>query len=151
MKKLWLVFIVLCFMVTKPSFQAHALTFNHLPTKQTSKQWSVEVGKAELDKTSVRPKKGVYDLYSFKVKNIGKNVDSVTVQAFRDEPNTKTKFALFEENKQSVMIEKKGKDFVFAVFPLSVKATELEIVVTWQENGIKRDLKETFLFKENVH
>ena len=116
MKKLWLVLIVLCFMVTKPSFQAHALTFNHLPTKQTSKQWSVEVGKAELDKTSVRPKKGVYELYSFKVKNIEKNVDSVTVQAFRDEPNSKTKFALFEENKQSVMIEKKGRILFLLVF-----------------------------------
>ncbi|MCM3115717.1 hypothetical protein M3610_10495 [Neobacillus sp. MER 74] len=76
-------------------------------------------------------------------------MDSVTVQAFRDEPNSKTKFALFEKNKQSVMIEKKGQDFVFAVFPLSVKASQLEIVVSWQENGIKRDLKETFVFKEN--
>jgi hypothetical protein len=70
---------------------------------------------------------------------------------FRDEPNSKTKFALFEENKLSVRIEKKGQDFVFAVFPLSVRTTELEIVVTWQENGIKRDMKETFVFKEKVH
>lgn len=102
----------------------------------------------QLDKTSFRPKKGVYDTYSFKVKNIGKKVDSVTVQAFRDEPNSKTKFALFSENKQSVRIEQKGQEFVFAVFPLAVKAKELEIVVTWKENGIKRDLKETFVFTQ---
>jgi hypothetical protein len=146
-KKLMSIFTAVGFLMISSSIETHALSFDHLPKTQTSKQWLVDVGEAELDKTSLRPKKGVYNLYSFKVKNIGKNVDFVTVQAFRDEPNTNTKFALFSENKHSVRIEKKGQDFVFAVFPLSVKARELDIVVTWQENGIKRDLKETFVFK----
>jgi hypothetical protein len=129
-----------------PTYQAQALSFEQLPKNQESKQWSVQVGEAELDKTTVRPKKGVYDLYSFKVKNIGKNVDSITVQAFRNVQNSKTKFALFSEKIPSVRIEKYGQEFVLAVFPLSVKATELEIIVTWQEDGVKRDMNESFVF-----
>lgn len=148
MNKWFISFAFLCVLTIGPSFQVQALTFDYLPKNQPSKQWSVQVGEAELDKTTVRPKKGVYDLYSFKVKNIGKKVDSITVQAFRDEANSNTKFALFSENKQSVRIEQNGQEFVFAVFPLPVKATELEIVVTWQENGIKRDMKETFVFTQ---
>lgn len=148
MKEFIFAFTFLVFLTFGQSFQAYALTFDHLPKNQASKQWAVEVGEAELDKTSVRPNKGVYDTYSFKVKNIGKNVDSVTVQAFRNEPNSKTKYALFDENKQSVRIEQNGQEFVFAVFPLAVKATELELVVTWRENGIKRDQKETFVFTQ---
>jgi hypothetical protein len=149
MNRWFIILAFLCVLTMGSSLQTQALTFEHLPKNQTSKQWSVQVGEAELDKTSVRPKKGVYDTYSFKVKNIGKNVDFVTVQAFRDEPNSKTKFALFSENKQSVMIEKKGQEFVFAVFPLSVKANQLEIVITWNEKGIDRDLKETFVFTQS--
>jgi hypothetical protein len=75
-------------------------------------------------------------------------VGSITVQAFRDEPNSKTKFALFSEKIPPVRIEKNGQEFVFAVFPLSVKSTELEIIVTWQEVGVKRDMKESFVFKK---
>jgi hypothetical protein len=131
------------------SFQAHAVTFDHLPKSQTSKQWLVQVGEAKHDKDSVKPKKGVFDTYSFNVSNIGHDVDFVKVQAFRDKPNSKTKFALFSENKPtSALIEKKGQTFNFSVLPLSVKAKELEIVVIWKETGINRELKETFVFKQ---
>jgi hypothetical protein len=147
MNKLFIAFALLCVLtIIGPSFQAQALSFEQLPKNQESKQWTVHVGAAELDKTTVRPKKGVYDLYSFKVKNIGKNVGSITVQAFRDEPNSKTKFALFSEKIAPVRIEKNGQEIVFAVFPLSVKSTELEIIVTWQDDGVIRDMKESFVF-----
>ncbi|MEH7484291.1 hypothetical protein V7157_25110 [Neobacillus drentensis] len=130
------------------SFQAQALTFDHLPKNQTSKQWSVQVGKADHTQHSVKPKKGVYDTYSFKVKNIGMNVDSVTVQAFRNEPNSKTKFALVSGEASEVMLKQTSQEFKFSVFPLAVKATELEIVVTWKEKGVDRALRETFVFKQ---
>ncbi|MBD8591536.1 hypothetical protein IFT92_27870 [Peribacillus simplex] len=32
--------------IVAPTLEAKALTFNELPTKQTSKQWSVQVDKA---------------------------------------------------------------------------------------------------------
>jgi hypothetical protein len=35
--------------------------------------------------------------------------------------------------------------FVFAVFPLSVKSTELEITVTWQEEGVRRDKRIVYI------
>lgn len=93
MNKLFIIFALLCVLIIiGPSFQVHALSFEQLPKNQESEQWSVQVGAAELDKTTVRPQKDVYGLYSFKVKNIGKNVGSITVQTFRDEPNSKTKF-----------------------------------------------------------
>jgi hypothetical protein len=130
------------------SFEAQALTFDHLPKNQTSKQWSVQVGKADHTQHSVMPKRGVYDTYSFKVKNIGMNVDSVTVQAFRNESNSKTKFALVSGEASEVMLKQTGQEFKFSVFPLAVKATELEIVVTWKEKGVDRTLRETFVFKQ---
>ncbi|WML45459.1 hypothetical protein [Neobacillus sp. PS3-40] len=149
MNKLFTVLAFLCVLTIGQSFQAHALMFDHLPKSQTSKQWLVQIDKTKDDKDSVKPQKGVFDTYSFNVRNIGHNVDFVKVQAFRDAPNSKTKFALFSENKPtSVMIEKKGQNFNFSVFPLWVKAKELEIVVTWKEKGIDRELKETFLFKQ---
>lgn len=145
----WLgVFSFLCLLTMGTTYQAQALTFDHLPQIQASKQWSVQVGKAQPDRTSIKPRKGVYDTYSFKVKNIGTDVDFVKVQAFRDEPDSNTKFALFSENRHSMMIEKRGQEFVFSVFPLAVKAKELQIVVTWKEKGINRDLKETFIFTQ---
>lgn len=147
MNKLFAVLAFLSVVTIGQSFQAHALTFDHLPKNQTSKQWLVQVGEAKPDKDSVKPQKGVFDTYSFSVKNIGKNVDSVTVQAFRDEPTSQTKFALFS-NEISAKILQKGQDFNFSVFPLSVTAKELEIVVTWKEKGIDRELKQAFVFKQ---
>lgn len=147
MNKLFTVIAFLCVLTGGQSFQAHALTFDHLPKSQTSKQWLVQVGEAKPDTDSVKPQKGVLNTYSFYIKNISNTVDSVTVQAFRDEPNSQTKFALLG-NEISAGILQKGHDFNFSVFPLSVKANELEIVVTWKEKGIDRELKETFVFKK---
>ncbi|NRD80877.1 hypothetical protein HPT25_26470 [Bacillus sp. BRMEA1] len=140
--------VFLLILVIVPSFQAHALTFDKLPQIQKSKQWLVEVGKPEFHKNSIQPKKGVYDTYSFTVKNIGKNMDSVNVQAFRNEPNSKTKFALFTNSLHGKILQS-GQQLKFTAFPLAVKATELEITVTWKEKGIKRDSKETFVFTQN--
>jgi len=149
MNKLCTALLFLCVINLGQSYQAYALTFDHLPKSQSSNQWSVQVGKAKQDKDSIKPQNGVFDTYSFNVSNIGHDVDFVKVQAFRDEPNSKTKFALFSENNPtSVMIEKKGQEFNFSNFPLSIKAKELEIVVTWKEEGSDRELKESFLFKQ---
>lgn len=36
-----------------PSFETKALTFEQLPVKQASKQWEVQIGKAEAGKRNV--------------------------------------------------------------------------------------------------
>lgn len=148
MNKLFTALAFLCVLTGGQSFHTHALTFDHLPKSQASKQWSVQVGEAEHTQDSVKPKKGEYDTYSFNVKNIGKNVDSVTVQAFRNEPNSKTKYALVGGATEEVWLKQTGQEYKFSVIPLWVKATELEIVVTWKEKGINRAVRETFVFKQ---
>ncbi|HER2174515.1 TPA: hypothetical protein VJS59_001758, partial [Streptococcus pyogenes] len=81
---------------------------------------------------SVKPKKGVYDTYSFKVKNIGKDISEANIQAFGNDLNSKTKFGLFDILTDA-KVNQRGQEFTFANFPLSVTATELEIVINWKE------------------
>ncbi|MDQ7864048.1 hypothetical protein RCO48_32080 [Peribacillus frigoritolerans] len=43
--------------IVAPTLEAKALTFDKLPTKQTSKQWSVQVGEAEQGKGLAKARK----------------------------------------------------------------------------------------------
>ncbi|MCK1981987.1 MULTISPECIES: hypothetical protein [Peribacillus] len=60
--------------IIAPTLETKALTFDELPTKQTSKQWSVQVGEAEQGKGLAKPEKGKFHTYSLVVDNIGKDV-----------------------------------------------------------------------------
>ncbi|MDQ0220242.1 hypothetical protein ELQ35_15160 [Peribacillus cavernae] len=77
------------------TLDAKALTFDKLPTRQTTKQSSVQVGEAEHGKGLVKPKKGKFHTYSLEVDNIGEDVLSAEIHMFRNEPNSMTKFSLF--------------------------------------------------------
>lgn len=129
------------------SFPTKALTFDDLPTGLSSNQWSVTVEEAKTGKESIKSQKGVHNNYSFKVRNIGKEVNLATVQAFRNEPNTKTQYGLFDPI-TNAGVAKVGQEFNFNNFGLAEKATELKIVVTWKEKESNRELQEEFLFKE---
>ncbi|WP_285766949.1 hypothetical protein [Peribacillus sp. SI8-4] len=142
--------------------EAKALTFNELPTKQTSKQWSVQVGKAEKGNGLVRPEKGRFHTYSLEVDNIGKDILSAEIYMFRNEPNSTTKFALFgcpdekdcnkESFERAITLAKQlneGYPYKFSNFLLAEKASELEVVIVWTQKGSEgRPLKETFTFTE---
>lgn len=80
--------------IVTPSLETKALTFDELPTKQTSKQWSVQVDKADQGKGFVKPEKGKFHTYSLEVDNIGKDILSAEIYMFRNEPNSTTKFSL---------------------------------------------------------
>ncbi|MFF2288542.1 hypothetical protein [Peribacillus butanolivorans] len=147
--------------IVAPTLEAKALTFGELPTKQTSKQWSVQVGEAEQDKGLAKPEKGKFHTYSLKVDNLGKDVLSAEIHMFRNEPNSKTKFALFscppdhpcrelDTNEQAISLAKQlndGYPYKFSNFLLAEKATELEVEIVWTQKGSEgRPLKETFTF-----
>lgn len=131
--------------------EAEASDFKELPTKQTSEQWSVQVGEAKQGKDLAKPQKGKFETYSLEVENIGKDAESVEFHMFRNEPNSTTMYSLFscpDGNNCSEVSESldKGMSFQFDNFLFAEKATKLEVVILWTENG--RTLKETFTFTE---
>lgn len=142
------------------SLDTKALTFNKLPTKQTSKQWSVQVGEAEQSEKLVKPVKGKFHTYSLKIDKLGKDdVDSVDVHMYRNEPDSITKFSLLscpagndcnnEHYERAISLAKQmntGMPYQFSNFLLAEKATELEVEIVWTENREGRPLKETFTF-----
>lgn len=145
------------------SVEVKALTFEKLPIVQKSNQWSVKVGEPKLESNLVKTVKGKYNLFSLKIHKIGSNVDSVKVNLYRNEPNSKTKYSLSgcppnhpcnkEENIEKIPFDlakqmNDGYPYVFENFPLTVKATELEVEVVWTENNEGRPMKETFIFAD---
>lgn len=116
-----------------------ALTFEDLPIKQTSSQWEVTVDKEQYNGPK-DPKK--FQTYSFNVKNLGKDVSDVKIQAFRDLPDSQTRYALFSE--PALTSISKDKSFTQENFMISNNASSLEIELNWTKNG--KPVKETFVF-----
>lgn len=147
--------LLLCMIMTN---QVYAYSPQSLPISQNSKQWKVNIDEVKkTDKDMLQPKKGVFHTYHFSVQNIGKDeVYNVQVEVFRNEPNTKTKSELFSLKEARLASGKTG--FEHANFPVSIKADEVDVMITWQEhpfhamrNGLKvegRKFKEHFVFKE---
>jgi hypothetical protein len=157
-KKFLLGFITLI-LLSFFSTSADALTFEKLPIAQKSKQWSVKVGEADKGKDLVKPVKGKFNTYSLTIDMIGENVDSVKVNLYRNEPNSKTRYSLIgcppghpcskEDSKWAIDLARQlnqGHPFHFSNFLLAEKATELEVEIVWTENNEGRPMKETFTF-----
>jgi hypothetical protein len=66
----------------------------------------------------------------------------VKIQAFRDIPESQTRYALFSE--PALTSFSKDKSFTQENFMISNNATSLEIEFNWTKNG--RPVKETFVF-----
>lgn len=139
------------------TLNTNALTFDTLPKKQTTKQWSVQLGEPEQGKGLAKPEKGKFNTYSLEVNNIGNDVSSIEVNMFRNEPNSKTKFSLFscpslegeDCNQRATSLAKQlndGNPLRYKNFLLNEKATELEVEILWTQNSNRRLLKETFIF-----
>lgn len=151
--------LILLFLISI-ALETEALSFNKLPIKHTSKQWSVEVAEPGHGKGLVKSEKGKFNTYSLEIHKIGKDVKSVEVFMYRNEPNSTTKFSLFgcpdgkdcteDRVEHARFLAKqlnKGKPYRFENFPLANKATELEVEIIWTQKGQEgRPLKETFTF-----
>lgn len=161
MNKFFVILLSLAF-VLGSSIQVHALTFDTLPKVQKSNQWSVQVGEAKQGKDLAKPEKGKFHTYSLKIDKIGTDVLTMEVYMYRNEPNSKTKYALFgcpdekdcnqERHERSISFAKQlndGVPYEHANFLLAEKATELEIEIIWTQKGSEgRPLKETFVFTQ---
>ncbi|WVP27868.1 hypothetical protein V2178_12695 [Bacillus licheniformis] len=135
-----------------PSFETKALTFEELPVKQASKQWEVQIGKAEAGNGMAKPEKGAFHTYAVEIKNIGHDVASAEIFVYRNEPNSSTKFSLWNiphENPVSLAKSLNHGSFVkHRNLLMAENATELEVDMIWTEKGSEgRLLKETFIFK----
>ncbi|MGJ7912338.1 hypothetical protein [Neobacillus sp. LXY-1] len=129
-----------------------AATLQNLPSKESSKQWEVIVGKADSDDTKLNKstKPDLYNVYSLNIKNIGdKDIKMVKVEAYRDEPNSTTQYELFTVDYEHNSLE---KPFHHQNFPLYTKATQLKVIVTWTKKSDKNDYprkySEQFVFQQ---
>ncbi|MGI8382566.1 hypothetical protein ACR0S4_28780 [Priestia megaterium] len=150
MKKITLITLITSILLfVSNSIEAKALALPELPTTETSKQWSVEVTKPDKDDPRLaQAKKGVYHTYSLNVKNVGEDVHDVQVQLFRNEANSITKYGLLPTMEPPQLSQKDGHPLHVSNFGLAEKATDLNVVITWKEQGEEREYQETFTFHQ---
>ncbi|QSX23392.1 hypothetical protein [Priestia megaterium] len=150
MKKITLITLITSILLfVSNSIEAKALAFPELPTTETSKQWTVEVSNPDNDDPDLaQAKRGVYHTYSLNVKNVGKDVHDVKVQLFRNEPNSNTKYGLLPTMESPQLNQKGGHPLHVSNFGISEEATDLNIVITWKEQGEERIYQETFTFHQ---
>ncbi|MET1122586.1 hypothetical protein ABWU59_27025 [Priestia megaterium] len=150
MKKITLITLITSILLfVSNSIEAKALALPELPTTETSKQWSVEVTKPDNDDPRLaQAKKGVYHTYSLNVKNVGEDVRDVKVQLFRNEANSITKYGLLPTMEPPQLSQKGGHPLHVSNFGLAEKATDLNVVITWKEQGEEREYQETFTFHQ---
>ena len=150
MKKLVLSLVsLLLLFVMGTGIAVSALTIPKLPITEKSKQWEVEIAKPdEEDPHLVRAKKGLYNTYSLNLRNIGKDVQDVKVQLFRNEPNSTTRYGLLPAIEPCHLSKSQKVALHISNFGLSDKAEELTVLVTWKEKNETRDYQETFTFQQ---
>jgi hypothetical protein len=103
-----------------------------VPVTKSTEQWSVTMGEAILDEPGMlKSKRGIFDVYSVVVKNNGGTLHSVTVDVYRNEPNSSTQFGLFSNSSET---SRSGERLLLHQnFPISFKANGIEVVVSWQD------------------
>ncbi|WP_088352041.1 hypothetical protein [Bacillus cereus] len=138
--------------------ETYAYSPKSLPFSQNSDQWQVNIDKPKkTNKNMLQAKKDEFQTYHFSVKNVGNSeVYNVNVEVFRNEPNKKTKYELFSLKESRLASGKTG--FEQANLPVSTKADEIDVIITWQEHPFRsmrnsqkvesRKFKEHFVFKE---
>lgn len=139
--------IITVLTIVSSSLSVSAASIKELPVTQTSSQWKVTLGKAET--YNFEKEKDVFNVYSIDIKNIGKKAYDLSFEVYRDEPNTKTMFGLSE-------VTSLDQDFYHHTNqPVSVKAKQIEVIVTWREKPDElnkekkipaRKFKESFIF-----
>ena len=126
--------LLLCLIVVN---ETYAYSPKALPISQNSDQWKVNIDEPKNnDKNMLQAKKDEFNTYQFSVKNVGNSeVYNVQVEVFRNEPNTKTKHELFSRKESRLASGKTG--FKHANFPVSTKANEVDVIITWQEHPFR--------------
>jgi len=111
----------------------------------------VEYGSYENDEDDphlMQAEKGSHHVYSLNVKKIGQNVNDATIQLFRNEPHSKTKYRLLQ-TAEPCHLSKTGKaNFHISNFGLSEEATDLNATITWMATKSGQQLQESFTFHQ---
>jgi hypothetical protein len=150
MKKTLMLLLSIALFISLIPMNTHAANLNKLPSVQSSRQWSVEIGKAETNQPElIQSKPGVYNVYSMDVKYVGKEeIKIVNIEAYRNEPRTSTEFELFTVKD----IRLQQPLFHHSNFPISTKATKLTVILTWSKKSdtstFPRTYKEQFVFNQ---
>ncbi|UVI28182.1 hypothetical protein [Paenibacillus spongiae] len=126
------------------------------PYIKKTEQWSVQIDDPIFNKQGMaKPKPGIANMYSVVIKNTGETLHNVIIEGYRNDPESPTKFGLF-----STAIGKVASGveaFSHSNLPVSIRANNIEIVISWQDNpkAIKgqtiegRKYKQTFTFAVN--
>jgi hypothetical protein len=150
LKKLITSLFIFCFIATGivSSAAAEADKLFKTPIIKQSDQWKIEIKKGE---ETAKDTNNNVERYNVVITNIGKDLDKVEFNTYRNEPNTETKYGLSLNDFQYEKF-KQGQVFEFPNFPMSVKANELEFELSWhgkphsKEVQVGRKYKETFTF-----
>jgi hypothetical protein len=152
MKKITFLFFSIIITLILVPINSLAATLQNLPSKESSKQWEVVVGKADSSdpKLNKSKKPDLYNVYSLNIKNIGEeDIKMVKVEAYRGEPNSATQFELFTVDYEQDSLK---SSFHHQNFPLYTKATQLNVIVTWTKKSDKNDhprkYRELFVFQQ---
>lgn len=153
MKKIKISLLCISLLVILTPINTLAATLEKLPSTESSKHWKVVIAKGDHEdpKLNKSDKPDLYNVYSMDIKNIGdENVKLVTVEAYRDEPNSSKEYELFTTDyREDKPFE---PSFHHHNFPLYTKATELKVIVTWTDKSDKskyqRKFREEFVFQQ---
>lgn len=154
LRKLTCTLFVFCLISIGTIVSAEPTQLFNVPITKKSDQWKVELGTVEYNDKMAKPQKGVNEMYSLKVTNIGEDLKNVKIDFYRGDPNSITKYGLHTPSERQDVL-KKGGDYNFSNLPISLKATELEVVITWQDDPTThidgkvvkgREYKQTFTF-----
>ncbi|MGE8079045.1 hypothetical protein [Peribacillus loiseleuriae] len=152
LKKL-IIFFVFCFIATgiSPYATAKSNDLFKTPITKQSDQWKVEIKKVEkYDSDMSKPLKNAYEMYNIVITNIGKDLENVEFNSYKDSPNTQTKYGLSISDDQHKNF-KHGEIVNFSNFPIAVNSNELQIEISWHEKSSSKKIqgrkyKETFTF-----
>lgn len=148
MKKLITLFTSFVLLFILIPINGIAATLDKLPSSQSSEQWKVVIGEPDADKPELnKSEHGVFNVFSLDIKNLGKdNINLVRVEAYRNDPHSKTEFGLFtfEDN----MLPQSS--FHLHNFPLAMNAQEITVSITWTKKGShnkkERKYREQFVY-----
>lgn len=121
-----------------------------VPYIKSTEQWSVQLSKSVSENLSnEKPKSDAYNEYSLLIRNTGEARNNVTVEAYRNEPNSHTKYGLWSSSIGHV--QSGGIAFEHTNLPVGIMADTLLIDVMWEDSATKngRKFKQTFAFAVN--
>jgi hypothetical protein len=140
--------ITVVLLVTSFPVDTFAASMEKVPALESSKQWNVAIGKPDSDDPrATQSKPGYFNVYSMDIKNVGdKDVKIVRVEAYRNEPHSTTEYELFTSDGLN------QDSFHHMNFPLPIKATKLNVIVTWTKKSDtskhQRKYREQFVFEQ---